>query len=330
MKTSAAHLASNLAHARLIACLLLFALAPSLWSQTNTQTSESSGQRADQGFEAQVKMPRHASGTGPRIAIDGAHGNYHTAGGRYRPFADVLRADGYRVESFESEFTAEKLSSVDVLVIANALAERNQKDWSLPTPSAFSKSEISTIQDWVQNGGALMLIADHMPFPGASKELAEAFGLSLFNGFVFDQDRNGSLRFDSTKNRLTNHRIVTAEDAEPPAASVGWIKNFTGSCFRGTEDWSPLFILGDGCYSLEPRVAWQFNETTARREVAGYWQGAVREFGKGRIAMFGEAAMFTAQQGRQARRFGLRHPEAQHNQQFLLNTMHWLASPVDN
>ena len=48
--------------------------------------------------------------------------------------------------------------------------------------------------------------------------------------------------------------------------------------------------------------------------------------GKGRVAIFGEAAMFSAQlAGPQKRPMGMNDPVAKQNPQFLLNIMHWLS-----
>jgi hypothetical protein len=49
------------------------------------------------------------------------------------------------------------------------------------------------------------------------------------------------------------------------------------------------------------------------------------EYGKGRVVMFGEAAMFTAQlTGRNLARSGLNSSYAQDNLKLLLNIIHWL------
>ena len=78
--------------------------------------------------------------------------------------------------------------------------------------------------------------------------------------------------------------------------------------------------------SRMPEVAWQFDETTPRVSVAGWYQGATQTVGRGRVAVFGEAAQFTAQYVPQRRMwFGLQAPGAEQNQQFLLNVMHWLS-----
>jgi len=46
-----------------------------------------------------VASPQFASGSGPRVLVDAAHGNFHTIDGRFAPFGELLRADGYRVAS---------------------------------------------------------------------------------------------------------------------------------------------------------------------------------------------------------------------------------------
>ena len=65
----------------------------------------------------------------------------------------------------------------------------------------------------------------------------------------------------------------------------------------------------------------------------GLLQGAVIRHGKGRVAVFGEAAMFTAQvieRNGQVVRFGMNDPAASQNAQFVLNVLHWLSGQLDN
>ena len=119
-----------------------------------------------------VESPAFPMGDGPRVALDEAHFNFHTLDGRYAPFARLLRADGFVVEPMRGPFSEESLSDVDLLVIANALHPRNEQDWSLPNPSAFTPDEVAAVREWVEGGGALLLIADHMPFPGAAASIA--------------------------------------------------------------------------------------------------------------------------------------------------------------
>jgi hypothetical protein len=55
----------------------------------------SAQQQADSAFVPHVEHPAFRQ-RGPRVLIDEAHKNFHTAGGRYRPFAELL-APGARV-----------------------------------------------------------------------------------------------------------------------------------------------------------------------------------------------------------------------------------------
>jgi hypothetical protein len=51
------------------------------------------------------------------------------------------------------------------------------------------------------------------------------------------------------------------------------------------------------------------------------------------VAVFGEAAMFTAQSfvsDGVVRQAGMNHPSASENAQFVLNLMHWLSGLLDD
>jgi hypothetical protein len=58
-------------------------------------------QQADD-WHPNVTAPQFAPGSGPRVLVDAAHGNFHTIHGRFAPFGELLRADGYRVASASS------------------------------------------------------------------------------------------------------------------------------------------------------------------------------------------------------------------------------------
>jgi hypothetical protein len=140
----------------------------------------------DPNFVPSVAEPRYEAEAGPLVAIDEAHANFHTKDGRYKPFADLLAADGYRLTANDKPFSVATLADLDVLVIANALHPSNHENWRLPTPSAFTMDEISALRAWVENGGRLLLIADHMPFPGAAAKLGKAFGFGFLNGMAIN------------------------------------------------------------------------------------------------------------------------------------------------
>lgn len=286
-------------------------------------------QVGDVAFEPTVSPPAHAAGEGPVVLIDGAHHNFHTVDGRYRPFAELLRRDGYRVGGLGGPLSPEALAGADVLVIANALAEANVRDWSLPTPSAFTAAEIDAVETWVRQGGALLLVADHMPFPGAAEALAVRFGALLANGFAFPPERTAPIPFRRADGSLAEHPISRGRSPEERVAEVA---SFTGQAFRlrpGT-DGEALLTLGDGVELLLPERAWEFSETTPRLSAAGMLQAAVIRHGAGRVAVFGEAAMLTAQEaGPERRPMGMNHPEAPDNDQLVVNLLRWLSGLLD-
>lgn len=140
--------------------------------------------------------PPFPANTGTVVYVDAAHNNFHTATGRYKPFADLLRNDGFVVDSFNSTFTAESLTGVKILVISNPVNDVNNPEvnWVSPILSAFTDDEIDAVVNWVHEGGSLLLIADHYPFPGAAELLAERFGFAVDNGYNFDPNYFSDLR----------------------------------------------------------------------------------------------------------------------------------------
>ena len=291
-----------------------------------TACSGRSRQVPDLEYRPRVGAPSFESGQGPTVLVDEAHFNFHTANGRYRPFAELLRRDGYVVEPLSVRVTGNALARGDILVISNAIAEENRDTWKLPNPSAFDASEITATERWVDAGGSLLLIADHMPFPGAAEDLAASFGLLFNNGYARARDRDdGTMTFLRSDGSLGDHPITRGHTS---AERIESVRTFTGQAFRPSPDVSvePLLVLGDDAVLLMPEEAWQFSDRTPRVAAAGWLQGAVLRHGSGRVAAFGEAAMFSAQlSGETERPMGMNHPEASENAQFLLNVMHWLC-----
>lgn len=288
-------------------------------------TPAAAQQLGDPDFVPQVEEPAFAPGTGPLIALDEGHVNFHTLEGRFSTFAQLVRSDGYRIEPLRERFSAQSLAGIDLLVIANALHPRNETDWSRPTPSAFATDEIAAVLNWVEAGGALLLIADHMPFPGAAHELAAAFGFELNNGFaMFPGEPRGTMVFDKAGGLLADHAIT---DGSMGVAVIDSIANFHGEAFVSPAAATDLLVLPDGVLSLMTEVAWEFEPHTPTIAVGGWSQGSVLEVGEGRVAVFGEAAMFTAQRSGEERiPMGMNAPEASQNPAFVAGLVRWLTS----
>jgi hypothetical protein len=280
-------------------------------------------QRPDTAFVYSLDMPAYVTGNGPLIMVDRAHHNFHTLEGGFAPFGRLLKMDGYRVQSMSKPLTALHAGSGPrILVIANALDGSDTADWILPNPSAFSKDEIRDLEQWVRDGGRLMLIADHMPFAGAAGELAAAFGFRFLNGFAFTGERTWPpSRFTREEGTLLSSPVM--DKAEKPH-SVNEVATYTGSAFTIPAQAIPVLKFRPADWSLQPDTAWVFHPDTPRLQLGNYCQGAVLKYGKGKIAVFGEAAMFTAQIVNETARVGFNAPEAPENARFLLNVIHWL------
>ncbi|MGB5659879.1 MAG: DUF4350 domain-containing protein [Thermoanaerobaculia bacterium] len=285
-------------------------------------------QQADLSFEPSIPQPAYSAADGPVVQIDEAHFNFHTVDERYAPFAKLLRRDGYEVQGLAESATPDRLAKGKIYVIANAIAESDQKGWKLPAEPAFTRPEIEAIRDWVEAGGSLFLIADHMPFPGSVEDLAAEFDILFGNGFLYDSEDNSKLEFTRDAG-LAEHPITEGRDASERVDSV---RTFTGQAFRVQRDADPLLTIPPGSVLRLPSKSWKFKPTTPSIPAEGMLQGAVLHFGKGRVAVFGEAAMFSAQEWltkdeRVLR--GMNRPDATQNPQFLLNVMHWLSGLIE-
>ncbi len=288
----------------------------------------SSGQRVDPSYHPRLPNPAtFQKNNGPIVLIDESHNNIVATKGRYTPFIEVLRLDGYIIKPLRSPFTVEILENGDILVIGNALHDRNVQDWSLPTPSAFTDKEITEVCQWIKKGGSLLLLADHMPLPGAAKNLAQALGFEFTNSFVFNPETWDPTIFRISDSTLVDHPIVRGRSEKE---SIDSIASFFGQAFRSNEA-QPLLVIGPSNVAYLPTKAWEFNEETPSFSAEGWLQGAVRKFGKGRIAVFGEATMFSAQISQSSKeKLGMNTPEGKENLQFLLNIFHWLSGLIEH
>jgi len=76
----------------------------------------------------------------------------------------------------------------------------------------------------------------------------------------------------------------------------------------------------------------RIDKGAARVPGIGLLQGVLIEHGSGRVAVFGEAAAFSAQIQERASgpyQFGMNNPAAPHNARFLLNVMNWLTTKTE-
>ncbi|HUP65890.1 MAG TPA: DUF4350 domain-containing protein [Thermoanaerobaculia bacterium] len=299
-------------------------------------------QIADPDFEASVARPAYAKHP-PTVAIDAAHANTHTASGQFKPFAELLRADGYHVVEWTRTFDAKALAEIEVLVIANARDLEALMRGVLESP-AFTEEECDAVRDWVRAGGALLLIADHAPFGHAMESLGARFGLSMGKGWAFDHAAEGGITtqlvFSRENGLLGDHPIVQGRDSEETITSV---RSFTGQSIGADDDVTILMKLSDTAREAATPDDLNASDAAVRggdtdrlaassTSVAGRAQGVAMTFGRGRVVALGEAGMFSAQIVRypdgSERRFGM-NIDGYDNRQLALNVVRWLSGALE-
>lgn len=272
--------------------------------------------------DVSVEHPAYRAGTGPVVAIDEGHNNYHTLEGRYAPFGAVLKNDGFRVVSSGGRFEPSVLAGMNVLVISNPLASSNVDTWKLPTPSAFDSAEIEAVRTWVQGGGALFLIADHMPFAGAASDLAGVFGFAFDNAYAVKGDGLTAEIFSQDAKTLADNAVTRGLGRGPAVTEV---QTFMGSSFRAPAAALPIMTLDEGWALLYPEVAGKFDAAVRRRPATRLdLRGAALSYGNGRVVVVSEAALFTNQLVKGAP-YGFGQPSAKQDKQLLINIVEWLG-----
>ncbi|HEX8161057.1 MAG TPA: hypothetical protein VF538_04250 [Pyrinomonadaceae bacterium] len=285
----------------------------------------SAQQVADPNFDTKVAKPAYAKSKHPKVLFDEAHNNFHTASGRYKPFADLITSDGYAVTPNKVKFTRDALKGFDVLVISNALGAPQMGTPEASNP-AFADEECDAVRDWVRGGGSLLLIADHAPMGAANESLARRFGVGMSKMFTLDQsntpkeDNNPGFIVYTRGRGLISHPITDGRDA---SERVNRVIAFTGQSLKADAPDATAFMqLADTALDAMPGGAQQPVPAKGRA------QGLALKFGKGRVVVLGEAAMLTAQLGGPAKTpFGMNRPGTD-DRQLALNIMHWLSKLI--
>ena len=281
-------------------------------------------QVADPDFDTTVAKPAYTK-KHPKVSLDEAHNNFHTASGRYKPFADLITNDGYQVTPGKEKFSKVTLAGIDVLVISNALGAPAMGS-PQASNSAFTEEECDAVRDWIRAGGNLLLIADHAPMGAANEKLAGRFGVDMSKGYTADpsnydveSNNEGFIKYDRDNKLLGDHAITRGRNA---SEKISKIISFTGQSLKGPAHSVVLMKLADTAVDIVPT-----GRGNERKEgsAAGRAQGLAMNFGKGRVVVLGEAAMLSAQlAGPQKMKFGMNRPGID-NRQFALNVMHWLS-----
>lgn len=287
-------------------------------------------QRADYGWRPDLAAPAFV-GEHPRVLFDQGHHNSSTIDlwGRYWAFGRLLAADGYDLRKGAGAFVPASLEGAQVLVVVNASGAPKPQFFGINLPvatsrersaPAFSTDEIRLVRGWVEQGGALLLVADHAPFGSASAALAAAFGVEMHAGFTeVPGELSDPLLFSRENGRLGDHPILTGSG---PQGAIGRVMTFTGQSLDGPPGAAVLLRLPPTAVEYVP------NGEAGRlaERPAGRAQGLALAVGRGRVVVLGEAAMLTAQVDG-GRPFGMNTPRND-NRQLVLNVLHWLSGKL--
>lgn len=270
-------------------------------------------------FDPNVAAPAYTS-RHPAVLFDEAHHNLHTSGGLYRPFAELIGRDGYRVEANKTPIARAALDRHEILIIANATGGEGQGPKA--ASPAFTESECRAVEGWVGAGGALLLITDRDQWGAASRGLAARFGVEMGQGTTIDPQnsipgRPARLVFAREGGRLGDHPILRGRG---PSERVDRVVTYAGQSLLGPRASVALLRLGEtamDCYPGDP----------VRVRAAGRCQGLAMTQGRGRVVVLGEAGALSAQLDAAGRPFGMNDP-GNDNRRLALNIMHWLSGLI--
>ena len=185
-----------------------------------TFSALSAQQVIDSTFFYKINNPAYHYNKGPIILIDEYHNNDMSIDNRMLPFIKLLKEDGYRLKPLKEPISKSSLQSANLLVVIGAIHKTNVDNWKLPTPDAISDVEVNELLQWIDNGGSLLLVADHMPFPGAIKNLSTKLGVDWYNGFVIDSINWGMSIFSKKDGTLRHHPLLNGRSLNEKVNSV--------------------------------------------------------------------------------------------------------------
>ena len=277
----------------------------------------------DTAFKLEVANPAFSKNA-PRVMFDEAHFNFHTSTGRYKPFADLLMNDGYRIVVNRQPFTKKILDSFKLLVIANALA--NDIDEADADKPAFTDDECAVVRDWVKSGGALLLVADPGSFAKSAESLAKQLGVEMQVSTTEDpvnaaeEFRANMIIYSRDNHQLMDHSITSGRDA---AEKLNKVIVFAGQSLKGPADAVPFLKLADTARNVTSAADGSAASVVSAKGLA---QGLAFKLGGGRVVVLGEADMLSALLGNPPENepIGMNYPGVD-NKQLTLNIMHWLS-----
>ena len=274
----------------------------------------------DINVNLEVEDPTFEINDGPLIMFDSTHKNFFIQSHLIKPLVDLLINDGYRVSFLDKKFSKSSLSQASVLVVITALPFDFATENSAEDKNTFSENELNELQNWVNNGGSLLVFSEHAPFDQAINPLLRKFDIESSIGTTVDTINYeskygpGMIKFEN-KNLNTNHPIVTGK------YKVKKLVSFGGSALLGSK-YENILKLDESSFNVK-------HSTGIGPEGKGNSQGLAGMYGSGKIAAFGDSNGFTAMvfnMGDGTKMYAGMNTEGYDWKNFVLNTFRWLTN----
>ena len=274
----------------------------------------------DTNVNLEVEDPTFEINDGPLIMFDSTHKNFFIQSHLIKPLVDLLINDGYRVSFLDKEFSKSSLSQASVLVVITALPFDFATENSAEYKNTFSENELNELQNWVNNGGSLLVFSEHAPFDQAINPLLRKFDIESSIGTTVDTINYeskygpGMIKFEN-KNLNTNHPIVTGK------YKVKKLVSFGGSALLGSK-YENILKLDESSFNVK-------HSTGIGPEGKGNSQGLAGMYGSGKIAAFGDSNGFTAMVFNMddgTKMYAGMNTEGYDWKNFVLNTFRWLTN----
>lgn len=274
---------------------------------------------ADTTYDVSVTKPI-CNQNCPVIWFDEAHDNYHTASGRYKPLANLLANDGFKIVKGITPITKQTLKKVNVVIIA--------------APGRMTNEEILILNDWIKQGGSLFTVTDHNDYNFDG--LLESLGVGTpeteytedpLHARVLEDGVTKNPRhivFSEKDNLLGKHPIIKGRN---DSERVKVVKTFSGRTIIAPPGSTILLRISESAVDyLTIETALRTVEASVAVKCMGERvYGVAFTLGKGKVVVVSEAAMLTAQiwtDGTPAA--GMNTPGSD-NKQFALNIIRWLT-----
>jgi len=264
---------------------------------------------ADTTFDIYVTTPACIESC-PTILIDEAHRNRMTAGRLYKPFANLLSADGFKIVQGQIPFTEQLLENIKVVVIASPFAE-------------LKIDEINALVGWIRKGGSLLAITDHSNLK--INDLLQPLGVQTPDVEATNDPFHGGrgIVFSEKDNLLGNHPIIRGRN---DSERIRKVYSFGGRSIIGPQGSSTLLPLSNSAIDYLPIDPAQRNISRVPVKTKGLRShGVAFDFGKGKVVVISEARMLTALKYTRDGSLSGMNTFGSDNKQFVLNIVRWLT-----